>query len=157
MSEPLLVFGWGNPARGDDGLGPAFVERLRAAAPRGVELLDDYQLQIEHALDLVGRERVLFVDASAAGGAPFRADPVLAAQDTSCSTHALSPAAVLKVYRELHGRDAPPATVLAIRGERFGLGEGLSPAAQRHLDAALEWAQGWIANATTAAGRWPAP
>src|SRR5450830_1062984 len=69
---PLLVFGWGNLSRGDDALGPLCIERLRAlAAPAtAVDYLDDYQLQIEHALDLVGRQRVLFVDASLSCGAP---------------------------------------------------------------------------------------
>ena len=63
---PLLVFGWGNLSRGDDALGPLCVERLRAtvAQAANIEYLDDYQLQIEHALDLVGRQRVLFVDAA---------------------------------------------------------------------------------------------
>ena len=44
----LLVFGWGNRSRGDDALGPLCVERLREAAPAGVdaEFLDDYQLQV---------------------------------------------------------------------------------------------------------------
>ena len=60
---PLLVFGWGNLSRGDDALGPLCVEQLRAecTASAGVEFLDDYQLQVEHALDLVGRTRILFV------------------------------------------------------------------------------------------------
>ena len=29
---PLLVFGWGNPSRGDDALGPLLVEQLAAQA-----------------------------------------------------------------------------------------------------------------------------
>lgn len=69
MTAPLLVLGWGNPSRGDDALGPMLVDALVAYAGRAlpagtVDCLSDYQLQIEHALDLVGRERVLFVDAA---------------------------------------------------------------------------------------------
>jgi hydrogenase maturation protease len=147
MTAPLLVFGWGNPSRGDDALGPCAIERLRALradAGDRVELLDDFQLQIEHALDLVGRERVLFVDASVDAAAPFTAHPVRASADRTSSSHALSPQALLQVYRDVHGADAPPATLLAIRGERFGLGEPLSDAAAAHLDAALRWALAWI-------------
>jgi hydrogenase maturation protease len=65
MKPKLLVFGWGNQSRGDDGLGAAFVGE--AERHPGVELLVDYQLQPEHALDLVGRDEVLFVDASTSG------------------------------------------------------------------------------------------
>ena len=143
---PVLVFGWGNRSRGDDALGPLFVEQLRAAlAPDdGVECLDDYQLQPEHALDLVGRERVLFVDASLDAAAPFTATPLQAQRDTSFSSHAMSPQALLQVYRDLYATEPPPAVLLAIRGERFELGVAPGAAARQHLAAALEWAQGWL-------------
>ena len=148
MPAPLLVFGWGNASRGDDALGPLFVQRLTdmldAAQRSRVELLEEYQLQVEHALDLVGRERVLFVDASVEAAAPFVAEPVLAAEAAEAASHALAPAALLRVYRQLEGQAAPPCTLLAIRGERFGLGESLSDAAASNLDAALRWAHAWV-------------
>ena len=142
---PLLVFGWGNLSRGDDALGPLFVERLRATLPPGadVALLDDYQLQVEHALDLVDRQRVLFVDASLSCRAPFEVTPVQAQQDASFTTHAMSPQALLQVYRELQG-EPPPCTLLAIRGERFELGEAPTAEALAHLSAALLWAETWL-------------
>ncbi len=150
MIAPLLVLGWGNPSRGDDALGPLAVERLRqrAADMQGIEFLDDYQLMIEHALDLGGRERVLFIDASATAMAPFKGSAPCVAPGAALSTHALSPQALLKVYRDLNCSDPPPCTLLAIRGECFGLGESLSPAAQSHLDAALRWAQAWLVGET---------
>src|SRR5665647_1454142 len=96
---PLLVFGWGNLSRGDDALGPLCIERLRdlRVPAASVEYLDDYQLQIEHALDLVGRQRVLFVDASLSCRAPFEVTPLRAVQDASFTTHALSAQALLPV------------------------------------------------------------
>lgn len=146
---PVLVFGWGNRSRGDDALGPLFVERLREAVMPGdgVECLDDYQLQPEHALDLLGRERVLFVDASLEAAAPFTATRLRAQRDASFSSHAMSPQALLQVYREIHRAEPPPATLLAIRGERFELGAAPGAAAQQHLAAALVWARGWLAAA----------
>lgn len=146
-AAPLLVFGWGNASRGDDALGPLFVERLRErldeAAEAQVQCLDDYQLQVEHALDLVGRQRVLFVDASLSCPAPFEATPLQPRRDASFSSHAMSPQALLQVYVELNGRAPPPAMLLAIRGERFELGEPPGEAALRHLEAALGWALDW--------------
>ncbi len=145
MTAPLLVFGWGNTSRGDDALGPLCVQRLRdTAADAALECLDDYQLQVEHALDLAGRERVLFIDASLDCRAPFQATPLLPARDASLSSHALSPQALLQVYRDVCGQAPPPCTLLAIRGERFELGESPSVAALVNLDAALRWAQGWL-------------
>lgn len=144
---PFLVFGWGNLSRGDDALGPLFIERLRAvlAPDASVELLDDYQLQIEHALDLAGRQQVLFVDASLRCIAPFEVTPVLPAPDASFTTHVLSPQALLQVFCDVQGEVPPTCTLLAIRGEHFGLGEPPGQAALAHLDAALRWAGSWLA------------
>ncbi len=60
---PVLVLAWGNPSRGDDAIGPAFAQAVEAWCLPGVEVLTDFQLQIEHSLDLSGRRCVLFVDA----------------------------------------------------------------------------------------------
>ncbi len=138
---PLLVFGVGNPSRGDDALGPCFVERAAASlageiAAGRLELLTDFQLQIEHALDLTGRRRVVFVDASVAAAPPFEYTRIEARPDPGASSHAMSPAAVLDTHRAVVG-EPPEAWVLAIRGERFELGEALSSSARAHLDAAL--------------------
>lgn len=144
---PLLVFGWGNLSRGDDALGPLCIERLRdlrVPAAR-VEYLDDYQLQIEHALDLVGRQRVLFVDASLSCRAPFEVTQLRAVQDASFTTHAMSPQALMQLFRDLRGEEPPPCTLLAIRGECFELGEPPSVGALDHLAAALQWVEAWLA------------
>jgi len=131
-----LVVGIGNPSRGDDALGPLALERLSQMQLAGVELLTDFQLQVEHALDLEGRSEVIFIDASVESHAPFDFAPVEATADASATTHALSPAALLDTYRRLIGRP-PPARVLAIRGYAFELGEPLSERAANNLEAAV--------------------
>ena len=143
---PMLVFGWGNLSRGDDSLGPLLIQQVRAmwADDHGVECLEDYQLQIEHALDLVGRQRVLFVDASLTCQAPFEVTPLQAVQDASFTTHAMSPQALLQVYQQLRGEAPPPCSLLAIRGESFELGEPPSAEALLNLAAALAWADAWL-------------
>jgi len=148
VTPPLLVLAWGNRSRGDDALGPLFAERLRGRLrepERGrVAFLEDFQLQVEHALDLLGRERVLFVDASLDCAQPFQASPVLAMRDSSFTTHAMSPAAVLQVFRELYGHEPPPCTLLAIRAARFELGAAPAAAALENLSLAVNWALGWL-------------
>jgi hydrogenase maturation protease len=146
---PVLVFGWGNLSRGDDALGPLCIEHLRAgcAADTAVEFLDDYQLQVEHALDLVGRSRILFIDASLNCSAPFEATLLQAEQDASFTTHAMSPQALMQVFFDLHGTAPPPCTLLAIRGERFELGEPPSARAVENLKAATQWVQTWLRDA----------
>ena len=88
---------------------------------------------------------MLFVDASLVCAAPFEASRLSALRDASFTTHAMSPAAVMQVYRDLHHAEPPPCTLLAIRATRFELGEPPGPAALDHLARALEWALGWLA------------
>ena len=148
---PLLLLGWGNLSRGDDALGPLCVAALREHLPENlqdqVEFLDDYQLQIEHALDLMGRQRVLLIDASLSCSAPFQVTPLQPAQDASLTTHALSPQTLLQIYQDMQGEPPPPCTLLAIRGEKFELGEPPSPAALAHLKRAVAWASQWLQSA----------
>ena len=149
-----LVFACGNPSRGDDALGPSLLQALEQGCASGeldgVELLTDFQLQIEHALDLVGRERVLFVDAAASGLAPFAFDPVSPSRDLSYSSHAMSPAAVLATYEQVVGEAPPPVWLLAIRGYEFGLGKGLSGQASDNLERALAYVRGFLSAGSVA-------
>jgi len=145
---PILVLAWGNPSRGDDALGPLCLTALREQLPDRwqdrVEFLEDYQLQIEHALDLLGRKKVLLIDASRVCQAPFQVTELKPAPDASLTTHALSPQAVLQVFQDVQGEPPPPCTLLAIRGEAFELGEPPSMAALANLDCALAWAGQWL-------------
>ena len=141
---PELVFAWGNPGRGDDALGPLFIEAVESLRLPGVACLTDFQLQVEHALDLVGRRRVLFVDASTNARSPFELRPLSPKRDASFTSHAMSPEALLQVFVDLERRAPPQAWLLAIRGVQWELGQGLSDPARSHLDDALAWFRRWL-------------
>ncbi len=132
----VVVFAVGNPSRGDDALGPLLMDWLAEQARPGVHLVSDFQLQIEHALDLEGHQLALFIDAGTGTPAPFEFRETGPAATRPVSSHALAPEAVLQVYASVQRRPPPPAFVLCIRGNDFRLGEGLSPAAERNLAAA---------------------
>lgn len=142
MTIDLIVLGWGNPGRGDDALAPLLCERLEAWLPTSpvtgrVAVVQDFQLQVEHALDLVDRPLALFIDAEAGLTAPYHLRRQRPGGCFGPSSHAISPASVLDVYRQIHGQDAPPAFVLGVAGHRFELGETLSPAARENFK--LAW------------------
>ena len=86
-----LIFPWGNPSRGDDAIGPEIYRRLEKNELENVELQTDFQLQIEHVIDLENRERVLFIDASASATAPFEFHRIKPVKDDSYTSHAMSP------------------------------------------------------------------
>lgn len=146
MIRPVVVFAVGNPSRGDDALGPELCGRLEKWLESEdladqFELIEDFQLQIEHALDLQGRLLALFIDAGANTPAPYVFERISPSTAVAHTTHALSPQAVLQVYRQTEGVDPPPAFVLCVRGEQFELGEALSAAASKHLAAAMAFVQ----------------
>jgi hydrogenase maturation protease len=136
-ANPDLIFTWGNPSRGDDALGPAIYELLQNEDLNGVDLLTDFQLQIEHAVDLEGHRQVLFVDASLSANPPFEIFPLQPLQDASYSSHAMSPQSLLAVYQQVYGCTPPPAFLLSIRGYEFGLGLPVSATANQNLLAAF--------------------
>jgi hydrogenase maturation protease len=133
---PVLVLAVGNPSRGDDAIGPELAVRLEAAAVPGVEVVDEFQLQVENALDLEGRELVVFIDAGMDTPAPFDLRDVGPDAEFAHTTHAISPEAVLATYVRVRGEAPPRSVILCVRGESFELGEPLSPAAVANVEAA---------------------
>lgn len=147
---PILILTYGNPSRGDDALGPAMFDLLEAhkhtsGNPSEVDLLTDFQLQIEHAVDIKGRECILFIDAGVSCMEPFELQQLRPERDDSFTTHAMSPAAVLSVYQQINGCEPPPAYLLTIRAYEFGLGLPMSEAATENLHDAFQF---------IASGRW---
>jgi len=139
MIAPILIFAIGNESRGDDALAPLLLRRLQAEYIAQVELIEDYQLQVEHVTDLHERSAVLFVDADMSCTEPFHFSEIAAEKDNSYTSHAMTPFALLHTYRQVYGTDASPAFLLRIRGYDFELGNPLSGRATANLEAATEW------------------
>ncbi|MBK8010328.1 MAG: hydrogenase maturation protease [Deltaproteobacteria bacterium] len=137
-TKRVLVLGFGNPGRADDGLGPRFVERVEALGLRGVTTSVDYQLNIEHA-DLVAQhDIVLFVDAATDAEEPFYLRTLAPASSApTVSSHHVPPAVIVSLARDCY--DARPrAFVVGIRAhdlDRFH--EGLTEEAEFNLERAL--------------------
>ena len=132
--KSILVFAYGNLSRGDDALGPLVAECLeKTSTYETLEIITDFQLQIEHALDLEDRELVLFIDASIACNTAFSLTKLIPEKDKSYTTHAMSPASVLSVYQSVVHKEPPPCFLLSIQGLSFELGDDLSEQAQHNL------------------------
>ena len=139
MSNRLVILACGNESRGDDALGPLLLGRIHAQARPEVDCVLDFQLNIEHALDMVGAELVLFIDADVSAEPPFRFERLAPEPGQHYSTHALPPASVLAVYKQLNGAEPPPAFVLGVRGDSFELGTTLSRQAVNNMEAAEQF------------------
>lgn len=154
MRAPTLIIGYGNPSRGDDAIGPAAIAEIEARAVHRpdwgpVETMTDFQLQLEFVTDLADRQRVVFIDAAANGPEPFSFSRIEAKHDGSVTTHSLSPAGLLMVFRSFHEKDAPSCFLLGIRGYDFALGAPISVRAQSNLDAAIVMLEQWLTTGCT--------
>lgn len=146
MTAPCLVFAIGNESRGDDATGPLLLRELDVWLKENgifeqVELLEDFQLQIEHAMDMKDRKLVLFIDAGMDTPAPFSFYRAKTSNKPVLYSHALAPEALLKVYEEFYSEEPPDAFILCIRGETFELGEAPTHQASANLAAALTFAK----------------
>jgi hydrogenase maturation protease len=137
VTKPILLLGYGNPSRGDDALGVLLLEQLPAACLQAVDVLTDFQLQIEHALDLKQRQLVLFADASVANTQPIHFSQLHAVCDNSYTTHAMNPEAVMQVYQDIEKTAPPPCFLLTMQAVHFELGDGLSEIAAESLRQAV--------------------
>ena len=136
----ILLIGFGNPGRLDDGLGPALAERIERLALANVTADSDYQLTVEDAAEAARHDVVIFADADVGGPEPFYVRRLSPSGGTlSFSTHSVTPAAVLTLARELF-RAEPEGYLLGIRGYEFDeFGERLSEGAAENLEAAATY------------------
>lgn len=140
----ILVIGYGNPGRLDDGLGPAFADALEALDLPDVTCDADYQLSVEHAELVAAHDVVVLVDAALDGPAPFSIRTIEPQTELSFSTHSVSPAALLGLARDLFGH-CPRGYLLGIRGYEFNeFGERLSQPARHNLSAAVSFFAGLV-------------
>jgi len=141
---PILLFAIGNESRGDDAIAPLLLRRLSAwlteeSLAGNYELLEDFQLQVEHATDVFGRELVLFIDAGMDTSAPYCFYRITNDESRTLFSHAITPEAVLSTFKNIYQLNPPPAFVLCVCGEQFELGSPPSPDALKHMESAFKF------------------
>jgi hydrogenase maturation protease len=156
MTPPVLVIAVGNESRGDDALAPLLLRQLQDWANGHnlldrIEFLEDFQLQVEHAADLLDRELVLFIDAGMQTPAPYSFYRIEPNQGSTLFSHALAPEDVLTAYVQVYREAPPPCFVICLHGEQFELGAALSPQAEQHMSTAMNFAHILLQDANTSA------
>lgn len=131
-AAPTIVLALGNPLRGDDGAGPAVLERLAASSlPAGVELIDGGLAGLETALHLQHRRRAIILDAADFGAQPgawrrVRLDDVtLTSPDEAPGLHAAGLREALLLGEAL-GILPPEIVLYLIQPKAVGWEAGLS-------------------------------
>jgi hydrogenase maturation protease len=132
----LLVIGYGNTLRRDDGVGPRVAETVAALGLPGVQALAFPLLTPEVAEAVSRAGTVVFVDAAVDAPREVQLRPLAPAATSQIMAHAASPATLLALARDVFGH-VPEAWWLTIPAEELGIGEEFSPLAQRGLEVAV--------------------
>jgi hydrogenase maturation protease len=133
----IIVIGYGNLLRGDDGVGPRVAEVVSAWGLPTVRVLIVQQLTPELAEPLAAADLAIFVDAVVAR--PGGTTQVLPLEPGGVGTtigHTGDPTSLLSLARIAFGRH-PRAWSITIPATNVATSEGLSPAAERGMEDAL--------------------
>lgn len=157
----LLLFGYGNPLRRDDGAGAELARWASSAFPPGrLDCRILHQLLPETALEIAapGVRSVLFVDAALPESAcadAVRLRPVpKSSAGFSAAGHRIAPETLLALAGD---RPLPRAWILTVTGEDFGFGEGFSEAMERRIPLAQEMIRKWVGEEAEREARSPGP
>ncbi len=136
----ILIIGFGNTLRGDDGLGPLAAQRIEdLLRDQNVKVLIRHQMGIELAEELSNADMAIFIDAHV-GGDPgdLKEEEVLPEDSAPGSfSHHLRPGVLLACTDALYQRH-PKAFAYSIAAASFEHGEGLSPAVEAALPMLIE-------------------
>lgn len=135
--KKVLVYGYGNPGRLDDGLGPVFADKIEELQLEGVTTDSNYQLVVEDSAAIAEYDVVIFVDADTECPEPFHFERVIPKQHMSFSSHSISVDALMAMAQDLMGSKAE-GYLLGIRGYEFNeYEEQLSENATKNLNEAI--------------------
>jgi Ni,Fe-hydrogenase maturation factor len=132
--QKILVIGYGNPLRGDDGFGSLAASYVEERQIPGLEVIVPHQLNPEHAALLSESSHAIFLDAvdstptcatKAPVGGPgddepgtLRATPVEHCDLSSSGMHHFEPGNLLALAQAIYGQ-APPATLITATARSF--------------------------------------
>ncbi len=145
----ILVYGYGNPGRQDDGIGISVTEKLEDWAKqnqiKNVKTDTNYQLNIEDAVNISDNEIVFFVDASKEEIENFTVTKVEPSNKANFTMHAVSPGYVLNICKEMYG-NIPETYLVHIKGYEWNFLEEMTHEAQKNLEDSFEFLVKCISN-----------
>lgn len=144
-SKKILIYGYGNPGRQDDGVGVLFAEQLNEWVKnneiKNIDFDSNYQLNIEDAETISSYDTVFFVDASTKKEINnFEISSIKPNTDVSFTMHAVSPGFILNLCSEI-SKNCPEAFIIEIRGYEWEFQKSLDKRTQSNLQKTLEFAK----------------
>ncbi|MDJ1176301.1 hydrogenase maturation protease [Roseofilum capinflatum] len=135
-SSRVLVIGYGNLLRGDDGIGQTVAMRVEEWELPAVRSRPVHQLMPELAQELSEVQLAIFVDAALSGEEVTRSPLEPAPEQGLPWGHSLSPTRLLALCQWLY-QAVPQAWLISVPGVDFSDSDRLSPLAKERVNIAL--------------------
>lgn len=132
----ILVIGYGNPARCDDGIGEYVAKRLLSEGI-DIEILTVQELGPELCEDISGCELVFFIDAGIEQEESFLIREIIPKYKVPIFSHHISPEMLLAITEELY-RVRPKSYLVSIKGYNFDFGFEITETAKENSERAIE-------------------
>lgn len=138
LHRSILVIGYGNPLRSDDGVGQQIAKVVASWGMPNLEAIAVHQLTPELAEALARVDVAIFVDAAPATAEQEVQVRLLELVESSMTSgHWCEPQVLLAMVQALYGRH-PQAWWVMVPGANFELGDSLSPLAKQGIESALQ-------------------
>jgi hydrogenase maturation protease len=128
--KKILVIGYGNTLRSDDGVGVWIAERIAELHLPEVDVKTFHQLFPDLAADMLPYETVIFIDASADGEPTAVRKAISPPDKLPSSNHNVSPELLQQLAWKMYDA-VVNLQVYTVRGENFEFGSALSPAVEK--------------------------
>jgi hydrogenase maturation protease len=134
--QKILIYGYGNPGRQDDGLGVMLAEEIEKwCLETGLENIrtdSNYQLNLEDVESIAHYNMIIFADASGEEIVDFLYEPLKPSASVEFTMHAVSPAFILHLCRQIFHQE-PEAYLLHIKGYKWEFMQEMTVQARENL------------------------
>ncbi|MBI4782217.1 MAG: hydrogenase maturation protease [Oscillatoriophycideae cyanobacterium NC_groundwater_1537_Pr4_S-0.65um_50_18] len=144
----VLVIGYGNCLRSDDGVGQCIANRVAECKFPDVKAIAIHQLTPELSEDLAHTNTAIFVDASRLNQQNVQLQSLVASHSGMVSGHWCDPPNLLAMTQALYGYH-PCSWWLTVLGQQFEVGDCFSTVATQGVEAALQMIRVLIETART--------
>jgi hydrogenase maturation protease len=138
----ILIYGYGNPGRQDDGLGNHFVDKAKewaeAEGLKNISFDSNYQLSIEDAAEISDKDIVIFIDASVEDLDTFLLEEIAPNAKVEFSMHSVSASYVVQLCNDIYDR-TPKSLLLHIKGFEWAFKEGITKPALDNFKLAFDY------------------
>jgi hydrogenase maturation protease len=145
----ILIYGYGNPGRQDDGLGIYLSEKfekwVKEENLNSIKVECNYQLNIENVAEISDKDLVIFVDASKEEINDFLFTEVKPSNKAEYTSHSVSPSYIKYLCSTLYN-NSPDIYLLHVKGYKWDFLEEMTDKAKNNLSRAYDFLKEFISS-----------